>query len=140
MWCNSDGDRCSRCGRKAAKGRRLCVTEMDRAKTIQRLMHGHRIKIPAPRLGDRVQSLLSAVGVTEERVKRLFGVKDCKCSDRKKTLNDVSEEVAFRVESFVNLMADFFLGDMVSEQAERMARELTKRLNGDKDAADAKTK
>lgn len=129
MWCQSKGDRCDRCGARMANGRRLCVTESDRAKAIQRLLHGHRIRIPPPRIGDRVERVLASVGITEERVKKVFGVKDCGCSGRKKKLNDVSEEVAFRAESLLNKALDFFVGDMVSEEAERMARNITERMS-----------
>lgn len=129
MWCKSKDGRCDRCGRKVL-GRQLCVTEQDRAKTLQRLLYGHRIRIPSPRLGERTATALAAIGITEERVKRLFGVKDCGCSQRKKSLDDVSEEIAFRVESIVNRALDFFVGDMVSEEAERMARNITERMRG----------
>jgi len=133
MWCQPDGEDgpCQRCGRRVTpKGsRQRCVTEADRAKTIHKMMHGHRIKVPSPRIGDKVGAALAAVGITEDRVKKLFRVKDCGCSDRKKSLNDVSEELAFRTEVVLNRALDFFLGDMVSEEAERMARKLTERLD-----------
>jgi hypothetical protein len=129
MWCKSKDGRCGRCGRKVL-GRQLCVTERDRAKTLQRLLYGHRIRIPSPRLGDKTQAVLSAIGINEERVKKVFGVKDCGCAERKKNLNDVSEELAFRAEHIINKALDFFVGDMVSEEAERMARNITERMRG----------
>jgi hypothetical protein len=131
MWCkSSNGETCDRCGQKIGKGRRLCVTEQDRAKELHRLMSGHRIRIPSPQLGDKVQSFLTGIGITEDRVKKFFGVKDCGCSGRKKTLNDVSEELAYRLESVANKALDFFIGDMVSEESERMARNITQRMRG----------
>lgn len=40
-------------------------------------------------LGDLIESALSAVGITEERVTKLIG-KDCGCKARKEWLNRVS--------------------------------------------------
>jgi hypothetical protein len=38
-------------------------------------------------LGDVVEDVLKTVGITEERFKQWFGLKECGCSKRKKWLN-----------------------------------------------------
>ena len=40
-------------------------------------------------LGDVVESALSSVGITEEKFKELFNLKQCNCSKRKKWLNNL---------------------------------------------------
>ena len=40
-------------------------------------------------LGDIVESALSSVGITEEKFKELFNLKQCNCSKRKKWLNNL---------------------------------------------------
>jgi translation initiation factor IF-2 len=40
-------------------------------------------------LGDVVESVLTSFGITEERFKTWFGLKECNCSKRKKWLNNI---------------------------------------------------
>ena len=40
-------------------------------------------------LGDAVESVLSGMGITEERFKSWFDLKECNCSKRKKWLNNL---------------------------------------------------
>jgi len=40
-------------------------------------------------LGDVVESALSSVGITEEKFKEFFNLKECNCSKRKKWLNNL---------------------------------------------------
>ena len=40
-------------------------------------------------LGDVVESALSSVGITEEKFKEIFNLKECNCSKRKKWLNNL---------------------------------------------------
>ncbi len=40
-------------------------------------------------LGDAVESVLTTVGITEERFKEWFGLEECNCSKRKKWLNNL---------------------------------------------------
>jgi len=40
-------------------------------------------------LGDIVESALSSVGITEDRFKEFFNLKECNCSKRKKWLNNL---------------------------------------------------
>ena len=39
-------------------------------------------------LGDVVEQMLTSIGITEERIKRWFKVKECGCSKRKQMLNE----------------------------------------------------
>jgi hypothetical protein len=38
-------------------------------------------------LGDVVEEVLTSVGITQERFKQWFGLKECNCTKRKKYLN-----------------------------------------------------
>lgn len=38
-------------------------------------------------LGDVVESVLNSFGITQERFKQWFGLKECRCSERKRWLN-----------------------------------------------------
>jgi fructose-1,6-bisphosphatase/sedoheptulose 1,7-bisphosphatase-like protein len=40
-------------------------------------------------LGDIVESALSSIGITEERFKQFFNLKECNCSKRKAWLNSL---------------------------------------------------
>jgi hypothetical protein len=40
-------------------------------------------------LGDVIEETLSKFGVTEDRFKEFFGLKECSCSKRKKWLNNL---------------------------------------------------
>ena len=40
-------------------------------------------------LGDMVESTLERLGITEERFKSWFNLKECNCSKRKKWLNNI---------------------------------------------------
>jgi len=40
-------------------------------------------------LGDLVHATLKKVGVTEERFKKIMGLKDCNCNKRRKLLNRI---------------------------------------------------
>ena len=40
-------------------------------------------------LGAVVGQMLTSIGITEERIKRWFNVKECGCSKRKRMLNEL---------------------------------------------------
>jgi len=40
-------------------------------------------------LGDVVEQMLTSIGITEERIKRWFKVKECGCAKRKRMLNEL---------------------------------------------------
>jgi len=51
---------------------------------------------PTPPLGDRLASVLSAVGITKQRVSRLLG-RTCKCKERQRRLNELGQQAAAAV-------------------------------------------
>ena len=40
-------------------------------------------------LGDTIKKILSKIGITEERIKKLFGREDCGCDERKSFFNRI---------------------------------------------------
>lgn len=40
-------------------------------------------------LGDIIEQTLNKLGITQERFKQLFGLKECNCTERKEFLNNV---------------------------------------------------
>ena len=50
---------------------------------------------PRAGLGDAVESVLSSVGITKERVSRLVG-RPCGCEGRKKRLNQIGRKMGYR--------------------------------------------
>lgn len=129
MFCNRqpDSGRCSRCGRIIGSDadRIVCITEADRAKSLQVIMHGQRIRIGDINLGDKVASILGYVGITDKTVMMITGARDCGCPRRRNAMNDWSNKVAFFLERSANRVADFMLGDYISEEAATIARRLT---------------
>lgn len=117
MLCNFDPDtiRCRRCGflAKSLPHYRNCQTieEMARA-NLDAWSHG-RIKIPPARLGSWIAAGLTAVGVTEERVKRVVG--DCGCSRRKNKLDALGEVASKAVQAAANKALDAMLPHPVTE-------------------------
>lgn len=117
-----DGDRwlatCARCGRRArVKSRRVYAACRANAKPIT---PGELSAIvasgadpdgwkPAP-LGDLVERGLQAVGITEERVRRWTGAKDCGCSRRKSALNATGDTIQRRIRAAAKAVAEAYLG------------------------------
>lgn len=66
--------------------------EMDKAiKELEKLginPNAHK-KEDTTGLGDVVESVLQSVGITEERFKAWFNLKECNCSKRKAYLNNL---------------------------------------------------
>lgn len=49
--------------------------------------HSHATTEDKQGLGDVVEEVLTSMGITEERFKQWFGLKECNCTKRKKWLN-----------------------------------------------------
>lgn len=80
MPCDGDQCACPYCGARAQKPAKGFV------------LHGC-VKRPVKKgLGDMVAGGLSALGITEERVKKLVGG-DCGCSKRKEFLNQLGKRI-----------------------------------------------
>lgn len=54
---------------------------------------------PKPGLGDLVAAGLKRIGITEERVKAVTGLKDCGCGRRRQALNDLGKKVGIGVDA-----------------------------------------
>lgn len=122
---------CGRCGLKVPDhpSLRICVTQQDRARLLRKFSRGDRIKVPDVNLGDKVEWALKKVGITEELIKQITGKKDCGCPRRRSKMNQVSNELAFQLQRFLNGAADFVLGEAIDEESERLARDLTARMS-----------
>ena len=93
--------------RKTAHWKHLCET---RPKYREKWNEGHGMGqavggqsvVSQPGLGDRVESMLTKLGITEERyveVKRLFGLPPvCNCAGRREWLNRVGRWLAEELE------------------------------------------
>ena len=40
-------------------------------------------------MGTLIEKILSSIGITQERLKRFFGIEDCGCENRKNWLNKI---------------------------------------------------
>ena len=67
----------------------LTDTESRKVTKIKKT-HSRRGKKPPPGLGDVVESALSSIGITQDRVEEWLG-RPCRCSERKKKLNRLSK-------------------------------------------------
>lgn len=69
---------------------------------------------PTHKLGDAVERMLSAVGVSKERVERWTGTAGkpggCGCSKRKQTLNDLGDSVQIAGHNAAVLVGSLFKG------------------------------
>lgn len=52
-------------------------------------LHSHRNTEDLTGLGDVVEGVLQSFGITEERFKQWFNLKECGCKERKKWLNNL---------------------------------------------------
>lgn len=89
-----EGDemRCPTCGRPTPR--------IDDPRGIERTCRGPQpVTAPPepPGLGDRVESVLTAFGITKERVERWVG-QPCGCAERQQKLNRLGEWAAAAVE------------------------------------------
>jgi len=93
FWCESH-----QC-RKTQHWKQLCETQpkhrerWNEGRGMGQVLDGGQSVVHEPGLGDRVESMLTKLGITEERyveVKRKFGLPPvCNCAGRKEWLNKV---------------------------------------------------
>lgn len=118
----ADGDRllatCARCGRVArVKSRRAYAA----CRAVEPQLTAEEVSAivasgadpdgwkPA-QIGDLVERGLKAVGITEERVKRWTGAKDCGCSRRRSALNVHGERLQRRIREAAKAVREMYLG------------------------------
>ena len=96
--------KCPRCGyqAKSLPTYRACKTVEEMTDRFITEATTRRIKVPPIPIGDAVGKGLAAVGITEDRYKKVTGKKECGCSRRKKFLNRVGAGVSAAVERVAN--------------------------------------
>jgi len=52
------------------------------------------VQLPALPIGDAVASMLSAIGITKDRVKKVLRTNDCGCTGRQRALNQLGEKIS----------------------------------------------
>ena len=119
--------RCERCGWAAARlpTYRECRTVLELAKERVTNQATRRIRLPSPKIGTAIGNVLSAVGITPERVSRLSGGKPCGCKQRAEALDKAGEFVTAVVERGLNAAANAMLphpagDDEVAQMAMRI--------------------
>lgn len=120
---DQDGDRlratCSRCGRVAlVKSRRVYAACRAVAKPITPHELAAVVSSNADpdgwkpaQLGDLVERGLKALGITEERVRRWTGARECGCSQRRSALNARGERLQRRIREAAKTVAKTYLGE-----------------------------
>jgi len=79
---------------------RLCLRRGDKPAGL--------VTLPRVAVGDLVERMLTAVGITEERVKQWTRLQDCGCKARAKWLNKWSFEQTERIERLLNRAARWY--------------------------------
>ena len=79
---------------------RLCIKRGDKPAAI--------IRLPRVAIGDAVERVLTAVGVTKERVQQWTGSKDCGCKRRKGWLNKWGYEKQAQLERLLQIVARWY--------------------------------
>ena len=107
---NADTLRCRRCGYLANRmpTYRVCRTLPEMAVKIATEQNSHRISVPPIPIGTAVSRGLAALGVTPDRVKKVFG-KDCGCDKRKSAMDAAGAAVSAVIERGANAVLNAVL-------------------------------
>jgi hypothetical protein len=81
------------------------------------------IRTPAVRLGDAVESVLSFVGITKERVAMFSQSGTCKCNERQEALNQWGYRQQERIEAAAEMLSELYFGGTQEVVAERQGLE-----------------
>jgi hypothetical protein len=117
MLCDFDSDkRCKRCGFVASSLPlyRNCQTIEEMARARLSAFAGGRIKVPAIPIGTGIASALSAIGISEERVKKIIG-KDCGCKARASRLDKAGAAISKAIERIANKAASAVIPYEITE-------------------------
>ena len=79
---------------------RLCVERGDKPTAI--------INLPRIAVGDLVETMLTSIGISKDRVKQWLRVKDCGCAKRQKWLNQWGYQQQDRIERLLNKAARWY--------------------------------
>lgn len=96
-----DDLRCTVCG-KLAYSKDVKRNCMDSAAPA--------VSLPRVRLGDAVESMLTRIGITKDRVRQFLHAKDCGCTARQNWLNRWGDAKRAQVERVLNKAAKFYFG------------------------------
>lgn len=117
MLCKfNDSNQCARCGFQASKVPlyRSCQTIEEMARERLRNMAANRISVPVVPLGSLISRGLTAIGVSEERVKAVIG-KDCGCKARAARIDTASAVASKLVQRAANAALSHVLPFEVTE-------------------------
>lgn len=112
---SNDSLTCPTCGYVAERRNtfRECRIETKGYAVVQEVpaptMHDV-MRTPAIRLGDAVESVLSFVGITKERVAMLSQSGTCKCDERQEALNQWGYRQQERIEAAAEKLSEFYFG------------------------------
>ena len=113
MMCqfNADNLRCNRCGFKAKRlpTYRVCRTIPEMAEYMVAQKAANRIRVPPVPIGTAVKKTLTAVGVTEDRFKKLLGGRPCGCGERANALDRLGGKMSLVVERAANAVLNAVL-------------------------------
>jgi hypothetical protein len=79
---------------------RLCLARGDKPAVVARL--------PRVAVGDLVETMLTSIGITQERVQSWTRTKDCGCKKRQQWLNRWGHEQQARIERLLNRAARWY--------------------------------
>lgn len=87
---------------QSAKVRRNCEVGGGRVRVVQ------TIRLPRVAVGDLVETMLTSVGITKERVQAWTRTKDCGCTKRQQWLNQWGYKQQDRMERLLNKAARWY--------------------------------
>jgi len=117
MLCKfNEHNQCVRCGFKASKVPiyRSCQTIEELARERLQKMATNRIRVPVVPVGSLVSRGLTAIGVSEDRVKKLIG-RECGCKARAARIDTASALASKIVQRAVNAALSHVLPFEVTE-------------------------
>lgn len=112
----NDSNLCERCGFKASRTPlyRSCQTIEELARERLQKMAANRISVPVLPLGSLISRGLTAIGVSEERVKAVIG-KDCGCKARAARIDTASAAASKIIERAANAALTYALPFEITE-------------------------
>lgn len=122
MQCDFSRDdlTCPACGYVAERSNtyRECRSEIKVRAVVQEVPAPTLrdvMRTPAIRLGDAVESVLSFIGITKERVAMLSKSGACKCNERQEAMNQWGYRQQERAEAAAKTLSVFYFGGTQEE-------------------------
>lgn len=95
---------------------RLCGHIARRLPTFRQCT-GKRISVPRFAVGSAIERMLTAIGITKERVQEWTRTKDCGCAARQRWLDQWGYAQQERLERLLNRAAKFYFGGSLDAPA-----------------------